>query len=460
MNNEYNILVIEDETLAGEVIRDRLAESGYQVHLVADAQSGLQYFESHSVDLALLDYRLPDMEGDEVLAAMRRANPLVPVIIMTAYSSVEKAVALLKAGAHTYLTKPLEMATLLHEVHRALEHVTLTRENRRLVQHMRERFAHPDFVFHSEAMQRTLNTALRGADSQASVLISGESGTGKEVLANLIHQHSSRRHGPMVRVNLAALPETLVEAELFGSVKGAFTGAVTRRGRFEEARGGTLFLDEIGEMPLPVQVKLLRVLQERTITRLGSNEPIAVDIRLISATHRDLQEEMAAGRFRADLYYRLNVLHVHLPPLRERKAEIPLLADLFIRRFNSREKKALQGISREALDRLMKYDYPGNIRELENIIERAVILCRGETLSVGDLPIYLYSAAEASAPEPGATLAERLAAIETRILKETLEKHAGNQSRAAEELGISESGLRYKLKQLKIFPKGPAEKNQ
>jgi len=451
VNVDYQVLVIEDEKLAGEVIRDRLEEEGYLTRLCTTAQSALDYFHAHSIDLVLLDYRLPDADGHQVLAELKATNPMVPVIVMTAYSSVEKAVSMLKAGAHTYLTKPLEMESLMHEVRRALEHITLKRENLRLAETLQERYTHPDYVFQSAAMQQTLNTALRGAASQANVLITGESGTGKEVMAFIMHHHSLRRNGPMVRVNLSALPETLVEAELFGSVRGAFTGAVTRRGRFEEASGGTLFLDEIGEMPLPIQVKLLRVIQDKEITRLGSNENIPVDIRLITATNRDLEKEVSEKRFRADLFFRLNVLHIDLPPLRQRKEEIPSLVDLFIRKFNIRENKSINGVSREAMDRLMKYDFPGNIRELENIIERAVVLGRGKTLVSVDLPLFLTPENEkAAAEEKQGSLAERIKTLETRVIRDTLQKHGGNQSRAAEELGISESGLRYKLNQLKI----------
>ena len=452
---DTQILIVEDEKLAGEVIRDHLQDAGYAVALFQSATEGLAYFNAHTVDLVLLDYRLPDMTGDKVLESMRRANPLVPVIIMTAYSSVPMAVSLLQAGAWTYLTKPLEMTALMHEIRRSLEHITLQRENQRLHESLQERFSHPDLVFQSPGMQQAMNLALRAADSEASILIRGESGTGKEVVASIIHAHSPRRQGPLVKVNLAALPETLVEAELFGSVKGAFTGAMERHGRFEEARGGTLFLDEIGELPPQVQVKLLRAIQEHEVTPLGTNKSVTVDFRLITATHRDLEKEITAGRFRNDLFFRLNVIPISLPPLRERKEEIPALVDLFIRKFNARENKAVTAISREALDLLVKYPYPGNIRELENIMERAVILSRSATLTTSDLPLFLIPAAgnQAEAGDGSSrkgSLAERLAAQEKRIIRDSLERNQYNQSQAAKELGVSESGLRYKLRQLGI----------
>jgi DNA-binding NtrC family response regulator len=454
VSSGYRIIVVEDEKLAGKVIQDKLKEKGYEASLFAAGEEALVYFRDNPVDLALLDYKLPGISGEELFARIKEMNPLVPVIFMTAYSSVEKAVRLLKLGAYDYLTKPIEMDELHHTIENALEKITLIKENRRLQEDLREKFSFESYVFNSEKMQQAINVALRAAGSGASILITGESGTGKEVIANIIHHHSPRKDKKFIKVNLSALPETLIEAELFGAVKGAYTGAVPRIGKFEEADGGTIFLDEIGELSPDLQVKLLRVLQEREITRLGSNTSIKVDIRLITATNTDLEQLVKEKKFREDFYFRLNVINIELPSLRERREDIPLLVDFFIKKYSKREGKAIEIISKDALNLLVKYHYPGNIRELENIIERAVILTRGDVLAPQDLPVFIQqknsTVFDITADEEDLTLPEILAITEKNVIIKTLKKYDYNQSRTAKALGISESGLRYKIQSLKI----------
>lgn len=454
MSSGYRIIVVEDEKLAGKVIHDKLKEKGYEVSLFETGEEAQVFFRDNPVDLALLDYKLPGISGEELFARIKEMNPLVPVIFMTAYSSVEKAVRLLKQGAYDYLTKPIEMDELHHTIENALEKITLIKENRRLQENLREKFSFESYVFNSERMQQAINVALRAAGSNASILITGESGTGKEVIANIIHHHSPRKEKKFIKVNLSALPETLIEAELFGAVKGAYTGAVPRVGKFEEADSGTIFLDEIGELSPDLQVKLLRVLQEREITRLGSNTSIKVDIRLITATNTDLEQLVKEKKFREDFYFRLNVINIELPPLRARREDIPLLVDFFIKKYSKREGKAIEIISKDALNLLVKYHYPGNIRELENIIERAVILARGDVLAPQDLPVFIQQKNstdfDITADEGDLTLPEILAITEKNVIIRTLKKYDYNQSRTAKALGISESGLRYKIQSLKI----------
>ncbi len=455
MKEKFHITIVEDEKLAGKIIHDNLKDQGYDASLFENAEEALLYFKANPVDLVLLDYKLPGMSGEELFEKIKEINPLTPVIFMTAYSSVEKAVRLLKMGAYTYLNKPIEMDELNHNIRRALEKISLEEENRRLIEGLKEKFSFENYVFNSEKMQEVMSLVLRSADSSANILLTGESGTGKEVIANIVHHYSRRKHDAFVKVNLAALPETLIEAELFGSVKGAYTGSVaTRTGKFEEAHNGSIFLDEIGELPPGLQVKLLRTLQEREIVKLGSNTPVKVNIRLIAATNKDLREQVKENKFREDLFFRLNVIEIHLPPLKERKEDIELLIDLFIKKFSRRESKDIRTISKDALSTLVKYDYPGNIRELENIIERAVVLARGDVLTRGDLPVFIDNPAESEMNIiPGDTslpLPERLSIIEKNIITQALRKHHFNQSKAAEELGISESGIRYKIQSLKI----------
>jgi len=458
MSDKFNIMVVEDDTAAGKVISFELKAKGYNSDCFENAEEALVFFRKNSVDLVLLDYTLPGMSGEDFFLKIREINPLIPVIFITALHSVDKAVQLLKMGAYTYLTKPLKIEEMHHNIKNALEKVTLVKENQNLQEKLRETFSFKNYVFNSEKMQKILHMVLRVAESNSNVLITGKSGTGKDVFAHIIHYCSKRKENQLVKVSLSSLPTTLIEAELFGAVKGAYTGCVMNRpGKFEESDKGTLFLDEIGELASDIQVKLLRVVQDREITRLGSNKPIKVDIRLITATNKNLHKLVKEKKFREDLFYRLNVIEINLPPLRERKEDIPLLTDLFIKKFNQREGKKIKTLSKEALNALMKYGFPGNIRELENIIERALVLARGNVLGTDDLPVFVLSPERSDANFFGMnsslSLPEQLTALEKDILGKTLKKHNYHQTNTARELGISEARLRYKIRTLGI-PKG------
>ncbi len=447
------ILLVEDEETARKMIEEYLKGKGYEVFSSETGKEAIRIFTEEEVELVILDWKLPDMEGDEVFKRIRELNPIVPVIFITAYGEIEKAVKVLKMGAYYYLTKPIELENLYHLIKEAISKHNLIKENELLKKRVSEKFSIKNFIYSSSKMEEVVNLAMRVAQSEATVLITGESGTGKELLANIIHNFSKRKDGPFVKINIASIPATLIESELFGAEKGAYTGAYqARRGKFEEADGGTIFLDEIGEMPLEVQVKLLRVLQEKEITRLGSNKPKKVDVRIISATNKDLKKEIEDERFREDLYYRLNVINIHIPPLRERKEEIPLLVDFFIRKFSERESKEIKGITKEALSLLLKYNFPGNVRELENIIERAVVLARDEYITREDLPFHLSAEGSLDFIEglEELSLPERLKEIERRIIIKALKRNRLIKTKAAKELGISESTLRYRIESLGI----------
>jgi two-component system NtrC family response regulator len=445
MAEPFRILVVDDEPAQRELVSGFLRKQGFEVTPAPGGRAALARFTHEPFDLVLTDQRMPEMSGLELLEAVRAVTPEASVIVMTAYGTIETAVSAIKAGAADYLTKPLNLDELLHRIHHVRERQRLLTENRELREALAERHRIEGVIGESGGMQEVLSLVRRVAPSDATVLIRGESGTGKELIAKAIHYASPRAAGPLVRVNCAALPETLLESELFGHEKGAFTGAVAaRKGRFELADGGSLFLDEIGDLPLHLQVKLLRVLQEREIERVGSARPQAVDVRVLAATHRNLEALVPEGRFRDDLYYRINVVTISLPPLRERREDLPLLIDLFLRRFSAKSDKPVAGLSAEAREALLRYDYPGNVRELENLIERAVVLTRDEVIGLRDLPLTLHDAS----PDPArpAGLVPAVEGLERRMIREALGRAAGVQTRAAEILGISERVLRYKLR--------------
>jgi DNA-binding NtrC family response regulator len=444
-----NILVVEDGKSQREMLRDFLRGEG---HEVSEAEAGgiaIELVKGDHFDLLLLDYKMPGMSGMAVLEAVKKLNPEIDVIMITAYGTIEMAVNAMKAGAADYITKPVELEELLILIDRISERRTLLRENEILRRELRRKEVSTDqIVYKSRAMGEVINMAGRVAASHATVLIQGETGTGKELIAKLIHTLSPRSARPMITVNCAALPETLLESELFGHEKGAFTGASSMRiGRFEEADGGSLFLDEIGELSPAVQVKLLRFLQEREFQRLGGNRTLRSDVRIISATNQDLEEKIREGGFRTDLYYRLNVVSIPIPPLRERKEDISPIMDHFLCRFVAENGKKIQGVTSEAKDLLLKYEYPGNVRELENILERAVVITRDSLISRQDLPFPETRFLSDEFPDsPSSSLRESLESLERQMIREAIEKSGNNQTKAARLLEISERMLRYKLK--------------
>jgi DNA-binding NtrC family response regulator len=453
MMQKLDILIVEDERSQREMLRDFLTKEGHRVAEAKNGEQAVNLILGKSLDLALIDFRMPGLNGLEVLKEAKRLNPELDVIMVTAYGTIETAVDAMKAGAMDYITKPIDLEELLLLIERAAQHRTLVRENEMLRRHLHEKgITQEQIIFKSAKMAELINLASRIADSKASVLVQGESGTGKELFARLIHTLSSRSHKPLITVNCGALPESVIESELFGHEKGAFTGAHQRRiGRFEQADGGSLFLDEIGELSPVVQVKLLRFLQEGEYQRVGGNQTLQADVRTISATNRDAEEEVRKGGFREDLFFRLNVITMKIPPLRERREDIPMLVDHFLRGYARENRKKVEGISREAKDLLMKYDYPGNVRELENIMERAVVICRGSLISTEDLPFKSQELKHAPvADEKERTLRRNIETLERELIEEALEAAGGNQTHAAAALGLSERMLRYKLKKYRL----------
>ncbi len=451
---EARILIMDDEEEERRRIEQYLLKKGYDVLAVGTMQDAVDAIRRDRYDVFLTDCNIPGVDALRTSDEARKINPDMAVIIMTAFGTIETAVKAIKAGAYDYLPKPIDLDQLAVLIERISERRDLIRENTELKERLRERYKFDEIVSTSHAMEEVLNLAGRVASSNATVLLRGESGTGKELVAKAIHYHSPRADFPLIKVNCAALPETLLESELFGHEKGAFTGATTRRiGRFEAADKGTLFLDEIGELTPGMQVKLLRVLQEREFERVGGNQTIKTDVRVIAATNRDIEKTIREGAFREDLYYRLNVVSVVIPPLRERKEDIPELMDFFIKKFSDENKKHISGISAEARDLLMRYNYPGNVRELENIIERAVVLSKKGIITAADLPIHVQTTAidkKQPSQHMKGSLKETLDTVERGLILEALKEYGGVQTRAADRLGISERVLRYKLKKYKI----------
>jgi DNA-binding NtrC family response regulator len=451
MSDKGNILVVDDEANARAALAELLRDEGYQVETAADGFKALGKLEENQPDLVLTDLKMPGMGGVELLEKIRALDEDIVVVVMTAFGAVDSAVDAMKKGAADYLSKPLNMTELSLVLAREMERRRLRREAGSLRARLAERYSFENIIGSAPIMQDIFKTVAQVAASRASVLITGESGTGKELIAAAIHQRSPRAKGPFVKLHCAALAETLLESELFGHERGSFTGAVGRReGRFQQAAGGTLFLDEIGEISPSVQVKLLRFLQEHEFERVGGNETVRVDVRVIAATNRDLKAEVAKGRFREDLYYRLNVITLQMPALRERSSDIPALASHFLRKYAADNGKTLEGFTDEALERLCAYGWPGNVRELENAVERAVVLSTGARISAAELPAHVLPRRDAGGIRvPGSTLDE----IEHYAITKTLEATGGATSKAADILGISVRKIQYKLHEYQSAPK-------
>ncbi len=438
------ILIVDDEANARSALGEILREDGYATETAADGFKALGKLEEFAPDVILTDLKMPGLDGIAFMEKARAAAPGAVFVVMTAFGTITSAVEAVKKGAENYLTKPLDPEALAAVVERAMEKAHLLQETRRLRDRLRDRNAFGHIVSSDPKMQEVLELVGQVGPSKASVLVTGESGTGKELIAEAIHLASPRAKMPFVRLHCAALAESLLESELFGHERGAFTGAVGRReGRFKQADGGTLFLDEIGEIPLATQVKLLRFLQEKTFERVGGNETIKVDVRILAATNRDLKAEMAKGTFREDLFYRLNVVSVELPPLRARPGDVAALASFFLRRYAVENGKTIDGFSDDALAVLVAYSWPGNVRELENVIERGVVLCDGPRIEKRHLPATLVPQDERSGPPPipGSTIQE----LERYAILTTLEACGGSTSKAAMLLGVSPRKIQYKL---------------
>ncbi len=442
------VLVVDDDRANLDSVSRIFQREGLATLAASNGTEALDLLRKPEVSVMVTDLMMPGMDGQELLKAARTIRPDVEVVLMTAYATVETAVAAMKDGAYDFITKPLKRHALVKAVQKALEKQALVAENKSLKAKLAEMGASGGkaMVGQSPAFRAMMDTLRQAAPSTATVLLIGESGTGKELAARALHEHSTRAKGAFIAVNCAALPESILEAELFGVERGAYTGAVARReGRFERASGGTLFLDEVGEMPLSAQVKLLRVLQEGEIERLGGTQTVKVDVRLVAATNKDLQKEVAEGRFREDLYYRLNVVEIRVPALASRREDIPLLADAFLRRFAAKNAKSLRGFSEEALRILENYAWPGNVRELEHAVERAVVLARGEVLDASDLPESVRKGPLGSAGQLVIPIGTPMEEVERRVIHETLRHTKGDKTLAARLLGIAARTIYRKL---------------
>ena len=439
---KVKILVVDDEAIVRESLRDWLIDVGYQVFIAENGPKALEIIEKERLGIVITDLVMPGMDGIEMMERAKEIQPDIEVIIITAYASIPTAIAAMRKGAYDYIEKPFcpERAELL--VKKLAQHQELVVENLSLRQRLEDRYRFENIITKSSKMQRMIELIKVVAKSNATVLITGESGTGKELVARAIHSQSHRQSKPFVAVSCAALPESLLESELFGHEKGSFTGAYARKkGKFEFANGGTLFLDEIGEMSANIQVHLLRVLEEKEFSRVGGNEPIKVDVRVVSATNKDLRKAIEKGEFREDLYYRLNVVPIELPPLRERKEDIPLLAQHFLNKFALENKKEITEFSPEATEFLLGYDWPGNVRELENAIERAAILAKDSLITIADLPQENMSLARSTMPE------KNLREVEKEHILDVLGETGGNYSEAARLLGITRMTLYKKARE-------------
>jgi len=444
MKPENTVLIVDDDHAHRTMLRTLLTGWGYAIVEADDGDVAIEMVHEQPFDLILMDIRMIKVSGLEALMKIKEFNPSIPIILMTAYSSVETAVDGLKKGAYDYLTKPLDFDELRLVIERAMDHTRLREENRLLRESLGVHFDRHNIIGRSAPMERLLETVGQVSLAEATVLITGESGTGKELIAGAIHFNSPRKDKSFVKINCAAITETLLESELFGHEKGSFTGADRRKeGKFRYADGGSLFLDEVSEMSVAMQVKLLRVLQEREFTRVGGNEVIKIDVRVIAATNKNLLEEIDTGRFRDDLFYRLNVINLNVPPLRERKEDIPLLAHHFLTMFSEKNNKQIQGFTPQAMDRMLKYEWPGNIRELMNVVERAVVLSRSQYLDEHNLSLMEKPEFYSKEVVPGNTSLEE---VEKATVLKTLEATGGNKSEAARRLGITRRTLHQKLR--------------
>jgi DNA-binding NtrC family response regulator len=443
------VLIVEDEDKLRRTLELQLLDSGFDVEKASSAEEALPLIDR--ADLILTDFKLPKMTGLELLQIVRRLNSQVPLIIMTAYGTVEIAVEAMKSGASDFLLKPFSLDQLITVVSKALEIRNLREENRQLKEELGRKYRWDNIVGRSPGMQEIFATVMRVAPSRATVLLAGESGVGKDLIARAIHFHSPRKDRPFVKINCTALPENLMESELFGYEKGAFTGAnISKPGKFELADTGSVMLDEIGDVPPGIQVKLLRVLQEREFERLGSNKTLHIDVRVIAATNRDLRVALEDGTFREDLYYRLNVVPIEIPPLRERKTDIPYLARHFVEKLAPDTGGRVHGITDAAIDKLMEYSWPGNVRELENVIERSIVMASGDKLDADAIRLDMNLRARQRAGELGLPDGMSLDTYEQELIKNALKHAAGNKSQAARILGLTRNALRYRLTQMGI----------
>jgi DNA-binding NtrC family response regulator len=445
-----NILLVDDEASQRTVLSGYLKKKHHSIIEAEHVAQAIERFKTHTIDIILTDFQMPNGTGLDLLKAVRNLHSQAAVIMMTAFGSIEGAVSAIREGAFDYLTKPINLDELDALLQRIEELHQLKSENKILREQLAEKYSFAGIISQSVAMEKVLSTAARVAQSSASVLIRGESGTGKELIAKAIHFASKRKDKPFIAVNCAALNDNLLESELFGHEKGAFTGAdKQRRGRFEMANGGSIFLDEIGDISPATQAKLLRVLQEHQIERVGGSETLTVDVRVLTATNKNLEEAISKGLFREDLFYRLNVVSIEIPPLRKRREDVAPILEYYLHRFTKENKRKKISFSKEAWDALLRYDFPGNVRELENIVQRSVIMSRGEHITTEDLPqVFRSQAKEASLPRSKAdrSLTEQVEQLEKDLIFEALRVYNNNQSRAAKQLGISERNLRYRLK--------------
>ncbi len=452
MKERKRVLVVDDDAGHRSMLKTLLTGWGYDISLADDGMTGVQIVQEETFDIVLMDMRMVKMSGMEALGAIHRHNPSLPVVIMTAYSSVETAVDALKQGACDYLTKPLDFEKLKLTMARILETIYLKQENESLKQRLGKGFQRERIIGRSPAMTALLDTVEMVASSDASILITGPSGTGKELIAGAVHYNSPRKNAPFVRINCAAITESLLESELFGHERGAFTGAERqRKGKFREAHGGSILLDEIGEMNLAMQVKLLRVLQEKEVTPVGGDKSIKVDVRVIAATNRAPEQMVADGTFREDLFFRLNVVALSIPPLSERQEDVPELALYFLQRFSEKNHRDIKGFTPEAMDAMIRYAWPGNVRELMNCVERCVVLARSQYITLADLPFATVGegkSGEAGQADISSVRDIPLSEVEREAVLQTLESAEGNRSEAARRLGITRKTL---LKKLKLY---------